>query len=66
MQFTGMMAGIIQDIYHIDLDELKESAHKAKGELGPSRIEAPKHELVLTKNELKAVVKEAHTKTISK
>ncbi len=65
-QFTGMMAGIIRDVYHIDLDELKESAREAKGEPGPSRIEAPKHEPALTKNELKAMVKEAHAKTISK
>ncbi len=65
-QFTGMMAGIICNIYHIDLDELKDAAHEIRGEPSLLEEEELKDESALTKDELKAVIKEARAKTNSR
>ncbi len=61
-----MMAGIIRDIYCIDLDELKDAAHKIRREPSLLEEEELKDKPVLTKDELKVVIKEAHAKMNSR
>ncbi len=72
MQFTAMMAAIICNVYNIDLEELKAAAHKVKDkpkihevEAGPStQAVESQGELELSREELKAIIKEAHEKAI--
>ncbi len=71
-QFMVMMAAIIRDIYNINLDELKATACEAKGEPKIHEVEAgPSTQAVenqgkpeLSREELKAIIKEVHEKAI--
>ncbi len=71
-QFMVMMAAIIHDIYNIDLDELKAAVREVKGKPKITEVEAgPSTQAVesqgepeLSREELKAIIKEAHRKAI--
>src|SRR5260221_12372952 len=74
-QFTGMMASIIQDVYHIDLDlvELKRTSKEMKEEeslfiqevsmLKPEDPKEEKEESVMDQEELWDIYKEIKTRT---
>ncbi len=65
-QFTGLMASIIQDIYHIDLDDIKCVTREMDGEVIPSDEEAGplfhSQECGLNKDELRDLVQGVHAK----
>src|SRR5258708_33666758 len=71
-QFTAMMAAIIRNISNINLEELKATAHEAKdepkiheGEAGPStQAVESQGELELSREELKAIIKEVRETVI--
>src|SRR6266436_7911184 len=66
MQFTGMMASIIQDIYHINLDDIKCTTREMDSKVIPSDEEAGlsfhSQECGLNEDELKDLVKGVHQK----
>ncbi len=66
-QFTGMMASIIRDVYDIDMDELKSAAREMRSEMkaeSSKQGEEDSEESLLSRSEIKAVMKEARLKTV--
>ncbi len=66
-QFTGMMASIIRDVYDIDMDELKSAVREMRSEMEAElskQGEEDSEESLLSRSKMKAVMKEAHLKTV--
>ena len=61
------MASIIRDVYDIDMDELKSAAREMRSEMkaeSSKQGEEDSEESLLSRSEIKAVMKEARLKTV--